>query len=217
MTVVSLTFDDGYLAHYETAKKLYRMDIQATFFIITGLKMYVGRKLLTMRSELIKEIIDMGHEIGSHTDTHRDLTALKLQEVENEVTRSLTFVSRFVEGPVGFAYPYGSFNKDIVDIVRRYHIYARTMGHYNKWNKIKDKFCLGGMGARHLPEIVLRALFDRETRLAVLVFHEDVRLAITVAKILKNLGFEIKPLKEALKIYEKSDFNPAPYTIPRRQ
>jgi hypothetical protein len=32
------------------------------------------------------------------------------------------------------------------------------------------------------------------------VFHEDIKLAITFAKILRDLGFKIKPLKEAVKI-----------------
>jgi peptidoglycan/xylan/chitin deacetylase (PgdA/CDA1 family) len=199
MAVLSLTFDDGYLAHYEVAKKLYRMDVRATFFIITGLETYAEKRLLTTRPELIKEMVDMGHEIGSHTNTHRDLTALGPQEVEEELARSLTFVKRFVEGPVGLAYPYGSFNKDVVDVAKKYYAYARTMGSHNKWNKVRDRFCLGGMGARHLPEILLRGLVDRGTRLAVLVFHEDIELAITIARVLKTLGFEIRPLGEALK------------------
>jgi peptidoglycan/xylan/chitin deacetylase (PgdA/CDA1 family) len=199
MVVISLTFDDGYLAHYEVAKKLYRIDVQATFFIITGLETYLGRRLLTTRPELIKEIVDMGHEIGSHADTHRDLTALEPREVERELTRSLTFVKRFVEGPIGLAYPYGSFNKEVVGIAKKYYTYARTMGSYNRWNKVEDRFCLGGMGVRHLPEVLLRGLVDGGTKLAALVFHEDAGLAITTAWVLKNLGFEIKPLGEALK------------------
>jgi peptidoglycan/xylan/chitin deacetylase (PgdA/CDA1 family) len=199
MVVISLTFDDGYLAHYEAAKKLYRMDVRATFFIITGLETYAGRRLLTARPELIKEIVDMGHEIGSHTDTHRDLTSLEPREVERELTRSLAFVKRFVGGPVGLAYPYGSFNKEVVSIAKKYYAYARTMGSYNRWNKVGDRFCLGGMGVSHLPEILLRGLVDRGTKLAALVFHEDAGLAIITARVLKNLGFEIKPLGEALK------------------
>jgi peptidoglycan/xylan/chitin deacetylase (PgdA/CDA1 family) len=200
MAVLSLTFDDGYLAHYEVAKKLYRMDVRATFFIITGLEAYAGKRLLTTRPKLIKEMVDMGHEIGSHTNTHRDLTALGPQEVEEELARSLTFVKRFVEGPVGLAYPYGSFNKDVMDVAKKYYAYARTMGSYNKWNSTRNKFCVGGMGVRHLPEIVLRSLFSRRTRLAVLVFHEDLELAVVTVKILRDLGFRIKPLKEAVKI-----------------
>jgi peptidoglycan/xylan/chitin deacetylase (PgdA/CDA1 family) len=199
MVVISLTFDDGYLAHYEAAKKLYRMDVQATFFIITGLETYLRRRLLTARPELIKEIVDMGHEIGSHTDTHKDLTVLEPQEVERELAKSLAFVKRFVEGPVGLAYPYGSFNKEVVGIAKKYYAYARTMGSYNRWNKVGDRFCLGGMGVRHLPEVLLRDLVDRGTKLAALVFHEDAGLAVITARVLKNLGFEIKPLGEALK------------------
>jgi peptidoglycan/xylan/chitin deacetylase (PgdA/CDA1 family) len=200
MTVISLTFDDGYLQHYDIAKKLYHMDIQAAFFIITGLKTYAGKDLLTSRPELIKDILDMAHEIGSHTETHRDLTALKPREIEEEFANSLNFIRRFTDEPVGLAYPYGSFNQVVVDIARKYFAYARTMGSYNRWNSIKDRFCIGGMGARYLPEIVLKRLFTKKYKLAVLVFHEDVKLAISTARLLNDLGFEIKPLGEAVKI-----------------
>jgi hypothetical protein len=74
------------------------------------------------------------------------------------------------------------------------------MGSYNRWNSIRDRFCVGGVGARHLPKIILRRLFTKKFKLAVLVFHEDAKLAITIAKLLKDLEFEIKPLREAVKI-----------------
>jgi peptidoglycan/xylan/chitin deacetylase (PgdA/CDA1 family) len=200
MSVISLTFDDGYIIHYDIAKKLYHMDIQATFFIITGLKTYAGKDLLTSKPEFIKDITDMGHEIGSHTETHRDLTTLRSWEIEKEFINSLNFIRRYTEEPVGLAYPYGSFNHIVVDIAKKYFVYARTMGSYNRWNNIRDMFSIGGMGARHLPKIILKRFFTRRFKLAVLVFHEDIKLAITFAKILKDLGFKIKPLKEAVKI-----------------
>jgi hypothetical protein len=86
-----------------------------------------------------------------------------------------------------------------MDVAKKYYAYARTMGSYNKWSKVGDRFCLGGMGVRHLPEVLLRGLIDKGARLAVIVFHEDAGLAITIARVLKSLGFEIRPLGEALK------------------
>jgi hypothetical protein len=199
VTVISLTFDDGYLIHYEVSRRLYQMDVQASFFIITGLKTYAGRKLLTSKSYLIKNLLDIGHEIGSHTETHRDLASLKLWEIEREFINSLNYIRKFTDEPVGLAYPYGSFNQVVVNIARKYFAYARTMGSYNRWNDIGDRFCIGGMGVRHLPEIILRRFFTKKFKLAILVFHEDAKLAITIAKLLKDLGFEIKPLREAIK------------------
>jgi peptidoglycan/xylan/chitin deacetylase (PgdA/CDA1 family) len=200
MSAISLTFDDGYLMHCDIAKKLYHMDIQATFFIITGLKTYAGKDLLTSRPKLIEAILDMGHEIGSHTETHRDLTSLKPWEIEEEFINSLNYIRKFTDEPVGLAYPYGSFNQVVVDIARKYFAYARTMGSYNRWNDIGDRFCIGGMGARHFPKIILRGILKRELKLAVLVFHEDAELAIIIARILKDFGLKIKPLREAVRI-----------------
>jgi peptidoglycan/xylan/chitin deacetylase (PgdA/CDA1 family) len=200
VTVISLTFDDGYYIYYEVSRRLYQMDVQASFFIITGLKTYAGRKLLTSKSYLIKNLLDMGHEIGSHTETHRDLTSLKPWEIEEEFINSLNYIRKFTDEPVGLVYPYGSFNQVVVVIARKYFAYARTMGSYNRWNDIGDRFCIGGMGARHFPKIILKRFFTRRFKLAVLVFHEDIKLATTFAKILRDLGSKIKPLKEAVKI-----------------
>lgn len=200
MTVISLTFDDGYLIHYEVSRRLYQMDVQASFFIITGLKTYAGRKLLTSKSYLIKKLLDMGHEVGSHTETHRDLTSLKPWEIEREFINSLNYIRKFTDEPVGLAYPYGSFNQVVVNIARKYFAYARTMGSYNRWNDIGDRFCIGGMGARHFPKIILRRILKRELKLAVLVFHEDAELAVIIARILKDFGLKIKPLREAVRI-----------------
>jgi hypothetical protein len=200
MSAISLTFDDGYLMHYDIAKKLYHMDVQATFFIVTGLKTYAGKDLLTSRPKLIEAILDMGHEVGSHTETHRDLTSLKPWEIEEEFINSLNYIRKFTDEPVGLVYPYGSFNQVVVVIARKYFAYARTMGSYNRWNDIGDRFCIGGMGARHFPKIILKRFFTRRFKLAVLVFHEDIKLATTFAKILRDLGSKIKPLKEAVKI-----------------
>ncbi len=65
MIYVTFSFDDGYLEHYSIAKELYRLDIPATFFVITGLTSYMGKKLLITEPKLIREIEDMGHEIDS--------------------------------------------------------------------------------------------------------------------------------------------------------
>jgi len=43
---VVLTFDDGYREHLLIARWLARRGIKATFFVITGLRWYMGRELL---------------------------------------------------------------------------------------------------------------------------------------------------------------------------
>ncbi|ADV64739.1 polysaccharide deacetylase family protein [Desulfurococcus mucosus] len=200
MRCAVLTFDDGYLSHYEIAKMLYRMDVPATFFIITGLMEYNGRRLLATRPELIREMRDMGHEIASHTVSHRDLTRIPVWEVEREAAESKKMLEETVRDEVkGLAYPYGSFNDRVVEVVRRYYSYGRTMGTVNRWNEKADSYVIGSIGIRHLPEVPMRLLVNR-TGLVVLTMHDERQLIVrAVVELLRALGFRLTTLSEALR------------------
>ena len=80
--IVSLTFDDGYGRHFEIAKVIYGLDVRASFYVITGLRGYWGKNTLIKELESLKEMYGMGHEIGSHTHTHRNLTLINDGSVE---------------------------------------------------------------------------------------------------------------------------------------
>ncbi len=198
--LISLTFDDGYMKHYEIAKMLYRRGIAATFFIIAGLTEYNGEKLLASRPELIKEIHDMGHEIASHTFTHKNLTMLPPEAVEYECAKSKTILEKIVGNEVrGFAYPYGAFNKDVVNIVKNYYCYARTMGKLNRWNESINPYEIGSMGIRHLSKLPLK-LISGDLKLIVLTFHhENPSLVRGVVSILETFSFKITTIMDSLR------------------
>jgi len=194
--IVALTFDDGYLEHYRAARELYRADIPATFFLITGLNTYNGRKLLSAEPRLIRDIVDMGHEVGSHSHAHRDLTGLTPDEVEFECRSSKELLEDVTgRDVVGLAYPYGSFNNAVSNIVSRYYRYARTMGSYNRWNRDADIYAIGSLGVRHLPKLLLGA----KPRLLVVTFHTDLHLVKPTILFLKLFNAKFATLSEALK------------------
>lgn len=75
---VALTFDDGPSRH--TARlldTLRRYGVQATFFV-------VGRNTGRHRA-LLRRMIREGHEIGTHTQDHADLTRLSTARVKREL------------------------------------------------------------------------------------------------------------------------------------
>jgi len=194
--IVALTFDDGYLEHYRVAKELYRADIPATFFVITGLKTYNGRKLLSAEPRLIRDIVDMGHEVGSHSHTHRDLTRLTPDEIDFECRTSKELLEGVIgRDIVGFAYPYGSFNSTTSSIVSKYYRYARTMGPYNRWNKDANIYAVGSTGVRHLPKLLLGV----KPRLLVITFHTDLHLVKLAILFLNLFNARFATLSEALK------------------
>ncbi|MCX8205361.1 MAG: polysaccharide deacetylase family protein [Candidatus Nezhaarchaeota archaeon] len=198
--IVSLTFDDGLVKHLEVARILYKMDVQASFYLITGLKEYGGKPLLAKEPRLVREVYDMGHEVASHTVTHRDLTTLTMREVEEECVGSKEFLEDVVSDEVkGISYPYGAYNGPVVDVVKRYYLYGRTMGGVNRWNEALDPYSVGSTGLRHLIKLPLKLLAS-DVRLTVLAFHDEgPRLISSVTRALKDLGFEVLPLYHALK------------------
>ncbi|MBU0759168.1 MAG: polysaccharide deacetylase family protein [Candidatus Omnitrophica bacterium] len=84
------------------------------------------RDILNWRE--IKEMRDCGIDFGSHTLTHPDLTLLKKDEARKEISHSKEILEQALDKKVsGFAYPYGSFNDDVKEIVKdSSYSYART-------------------------------------------------------------------------------------------
>lgn len=174
---VALTFDDGYLAHYHIAKYLYEEGIKATFFVITHLEAFENKPLLTIHPELLWEISDMGHEIGSHSCSHPILTRLPLRGLEREIIESKQWLEEMLTKPVeGFAYPGGFYNKDVVLAVAKYYKYARLGGkrfEAKTWNSRKrSRYLIEGIGYRELLKMPLKRAIYHNIK-PVIVFHDD--------------------------------------------
>jgi peptidoglycan/xylan/chitin deacetylase (PgdA/CDA1 family) len=127
---IAITFDDGYVEQYEYAKILKEMGVRATFYITThapSIKGYEQYELLNTNPDLIAEIAEMGHEIGSHTCTHPDLTILDRYRIEEELKESKKFLEDVTGREVlGFAYPRGRYSHVAKEVAKKYYLYARS-------------------------------------------------------------------------------------------
>ena len=82
---IVLTFDDGSASDLDiAAPELLRRGFRATFFVTTG---FLGRPGYLTASQ-VRELCDLGFEIGSHGVTHRYLTDLSLAEARSELVDS---------------------------------------------------------------------------------------------------------------------------------
>lgn len=113
---VVLTFDDGLEDFYTTALPLLReYGFTASNSIVTGM---IGSHE-HMNEEEIKECIKAGIEITSHTIGHVNLANMDDTSVRKEVVESRDFLEKeFGVEVVGFVYPSGKYNSDVVRILR---------------------------------------------------------------------------------------------------
>lgn len=106
---VALTYDDGPSDH--TAQLLDTLEekaVPATFFIL-------GQNIAG-REDILKRVADEGHEVGSHTWNHPQLTKVSHERAEREHERVNSEIEKVTgEKPTVFRPPYGDFARGIPD------------------------------------------------------------------------------------------------------
>lgn len=125
---LSLTFDDGLNSQLVNATPLMDiLDIDGTFFITTN---NVGIPYGGTWEEWQNAVIN-GHEIGSHTITHPDLTSCNETSLWEEIVLSRRIIEENLTRMKceTFSYPMGLFNDSIRELVTNNYIGARMDRH----------------------------------------------------------------------------------------
>jgi peptidoglycan/xylan/chitin deacetylase (PgdA/CDA1 family) len=113
---VAITFDDCYRDNLAAGQVLADHHLPATFFLPTRFVEtdYVfpwDRHLKPMPNlgwKDVRALVDLGHEIGSHTMTHPDLGQIGPEDARTELADSKKTLEDRLQRPVRwFAYPYG--------------------------------------------------------------------------------------------------------------
>lgn len=115
---IMITFDDGYLDNYSNAYPIMKKyGFTATIFVVTNL---VNHDERFMTWNQAKEMQKSGFVFGSHTANHTSLTTLTKEQVMNELNQSRNEITRQLgKPPKYFAYPTGTYNLEIEDMVRK--------------------------------------------------------------------------------------------------
>ena len=110
---LTLCFDDGYKQTYELTRELLsRYGIRATYFVPTDCvgKRYHNLPVMSWRD--LRECIDVGMEVGSHSITHREYAT----STRNKAWRFLRNL-RAEESKVGYMkYIIGQVTRDSIDV-----------------------------------------------------------------------------------------------------
>ncbi len=128
---VFITFDDGYANNYEGAfLPLLARGLRATWFMVSAqsraewLDAPEAERRLLAPSQMI-EMDQAGMEIGSHTRTHADLTAITDAQRHAELRGARQELETLLNHSVdSFAYPYGRHNAATVQDCAA--VYARA-------------------------------------------------------------------------------------------
>ena len=117
---VALTFDDGPSGFTkEIIDLLKKYEYNATFFVL-------GNKLNVDYTNILKESINNGNEIGIHGFSLKSFTRLKTEALEEEITKSKKYVYNLTKYmPNLVRPPYGNINNNIRNL---------NLGPYILWN-----------------------------------------------------------------------------------
>lgn len=138
-SAVSYTFDDNSPKQFSVAQPMFdAKGLHATFFCIVG-------DLSSSQWAVINNASSKGHEIGSHTLTHPDLTTLS----DDDVTVELFGAQQLIESQTGgkcvsIAYPYCRVPER--SITSEYYAFARSCNGALVPSTPADFLSIGSMG-----------------------------------------------------------------------
>jgi peptidoglycan/xylan/chitin deacetylase (PgdA/CDA1 family) len=115
---VVLTFDDGPSPKdtREVLAALAKECTKATFFVVG--------EMVALYPEIVKEVAEQGHTIGTHTWSHPNLARLSLPDDTREIEATFDAAQKASPEPVApfFRYPYLSSSKLTVDYLKSRNI-----------------------------------------------------------------------------------------------
>jgi peptidoglycan/xylan/chitin deacetylase (PgdA/CDA1 family) len=174
--VVGITFDDGYQNNLDNALPiLLKNGFTATCYAVSSMiggtnlwdKGKVAEKPL-MTLENWRTWRDAGMDIGSHTRTHADLTAISIEDAQNEIEGS----KKELEDNIGcainhFCYPYGRFKPIHQKMVAASGYLSATTTQRGRAYTGDNQFSLKRTlvaRATHLPQFTAKIISDYEDR-----------------------------------------------------
>lgn len=184
---VALTFDSGVTVEktIQILDILDKYNIKSTFFLTY--------KASLEGQDMVKEILNRGHEIANHTTTHVDFRKVntlyrKLEIFKiHDYIKKLTGIDMFL-----FRFPYGSYNKDCIKLLKE-------MGYYPiQWDI--DSLDWRELGKDSIIEEVLQK--HTITSGSIILFHNGAQFTPdalpTIIEEIQNRGFSFSKVSELI-------------------
>lgn len=195
---VVLTFDDG-PSPANTRKILAALAKEcttATFFVVG--------EMVAVHPEVIKEIADQGHTIGTHTWSHPNLARRDIDDVKHEVEATFNAAQKASPAPIApfFRYPYLSSSDVTEDYMK-----SRNIGQFAVDIDLQD------WRVRSAKPVVARVMAGLKARGRGIILMHDIHrsTADAVPQLLAQLkagGYQVVQLKPKEKVDLIADVTP---------
>jgi peptidoglycan/xylan/chitin deacetylase (PgdA/CDA1 family) len=170
---IIVTFDDGYEGIYRYALPvLKRFHFTATIFLVaedfSGITPSSQRAFPILTGLQVKELMQNGLSLGSHSFTHSLLTQLNEDQVFHEILDSKTALEKnFQTSIYSFAYPFGKYNELIYSNVRSSGYICALSTNFGRTHDEEDIYFLSRIPVgleQNLPEFLLRFFYIHEEK-----------------------------------------------------
>lgn len=119
---ISITFDDGYIDNITNVYPIIRkFNIPITIFICTEL---IGKDGYLNKNDIEFLSNQKNIAIGSHSSNHIPLSNLEISSIEEKLLISKNYLQDITNKKINlFSYPHGSYNIQIVELIKSLKIY----------------------------------------------------------------------------------------------
>ena len=182
--IIYLTFDEGYENGYtgQILDTLKEKNVKATFFI-TG-------PYLEKEKELVKRMVDEGHEVGNHTVNHPSMPSCSDEELEKEVLElDRKFFEEYGKTMKYLRPPMGEFSERTLSV-------TKSLGYtnvfwsfaYRDWETDKQH------GKEYAYNNVVNALHPGEVMLLHAVSKDNADALGDIIDAARSMGYEFGEL-----------------------
>lgn len=133
---VVITFDDGYRDQYENAFPiLKKYDFTATFYLKINNFNKGG-----MHADEVKELLDAGNVIGSHSINHDNLTKMSPDDLKYDLTESKKILEKELGVDIKhYCYPGGAYDDNVISALLDTGYKTSTTTKHKVYHEIKNK------------------------------------------------------------------------------
>ena len=188
--VIALTFDDGPKKGTTNIilEALKKYDAHATFFVLGS--------MAERNPQLLREMAEQGHDIGSHTWNHPLMTKLSEKEMIQQINQTKSLINEITgKEPTLFRPPYGAYNQTVKDHLGNAEVILWDVDPEDWKYRNKD----------HIVKAVMNRAGDGKIVLMHDVYQTSAEAAVEIMDQLTAQDYKIVSVSELLEIQKQRE------------